>query len=127
MEAVVIVTVIVLLQYTYFGFQVGAARQKTGAKAPASVGPPEFERANRVHMNTLEQLMVFLPALWLFANYINPLWAAGFGAVFIVGRFIFRAAYMKDPATRSVGFMLTMMPGVIMLIWLLVHAVRSYF
>ena len=127
MEAVVIVTILALLQFTYFGFQVGGARRKTGTKAPASVGPPEFERANRVHMNTLEQLMLFLPALWLFGQNVNPLWAAGFGAVFIVGRFVYRASYMKDPSGRSPGFMLTILPSMIMAIWVLSDAVKSYF
>ena len=86
MEAVVIVTVLALVQYTFFGFQVGAVRQKTGAKAPASSGPEEFERMNRVHLNTLEQIIVFLPALWLYAHYVNPLWGAGLGIVYLVGR-----------------------------------------
>ncbi len=88
MEAVVIITVLVLLQYTYFGVQVGGIRVKTGTKAPEQAGPPEFMRMNRVHLNTLEQLPVFLPALWMYGYYVNPLWAAAIGVVFLIGRFL---------------------------------------
>ena len=125
MDWVVIITVLVLLQFTWFGIQVGSMRAKHEVKAPAMSGAPEFERTCRVHYNTMEQLVVFLPLMWLFAHMVNPLWAAGFGAVFVVARFIYRAAYLKDPSTRSLGFMLTFRPSAIMAIWLLVVAARN--
>lgn len=126
MEAVVIVTVLALVQYIYFGVQVGSVRGKSGIKAPAMSGDPLFERTNRVHLNTLEQLIVLIPVMWIFAHYVNPLWAAGFGAVYIVGRFIYSAAYRKDPANRSIGFMMSMLPSAVMAIWVLAVAVKSY-
>lgn len=126
MEAVVIVTVLALIQYTVFGIQVGGIRQKTGAKAPASTGPDEFERVNRVHLNTLEQLIVFLPALWLYAHHVNPLWAAGLGVVYLIGRVIYRSAYIKDPSGRTLGFALTFLPSAVMLVWVLIDAAMSY-
>ena len=126
MEAVVIVTVLALVQYTFFGIQVGGARQKMGVKAPATSGDQQFECVNRVHQNTLEQLVVFIPALWLYAHYVNPLWGAGMGVVYLIGRFIYSAAYTKDPSSRSLGFMLTFVPGAVMLLWVLVVAVMSY-
>ena len=127
MEAVVIITILVLIQYIVFGIQTGAARGRAGVKAPAQAGSDEFERMNRVHLNTAEQLIVFLPALWMFAYYVKPLWAVGFGIVFIVGRFIYRAAYLKDPATRTVGFTLSFLPSAIMLVWVLVRSILCYF
>jgi glutathione S-transferase len=126
MEAVVIVTVLALVQYTFFGIQVGGARRKSGVKAPATSGDQQFECVNRVHQNTLEQLVVFIPALWLYAHYVNPLWGAGMGVVYLIGRFIYSAAYTKDPSSRSLGFMLTFLPGAVMLLWVLVDAVMSY-
>lgn len=125
MEWVVIVTVLALIQYMVFGYQVGQMRVRHGVKVPAMSGAPEFERMNRVHYNTLEQLVVILPLMWMFAHLVNPVWAAGFGAVFIVGRFIFRAAYLRDPAGRSLGFMVSFMPSAIMAVWSLVVAVRD--
>jgi uncharacterized membrane protein YecN with MAPEG domain len=126
MEAVAIVTVLVLAQYLYFGIQVGAARQRCGINAPATTGNPEFERVSRVHHNTLEQLIVLIPALWMFAHYVNPLWAAGFGVVYLIGRFIYDREYRKDPATRTVGFTMSYVPGVVMIVWVLFVVVRSY-
>ena len=125
MDLVIIVTVLILLQYTLFGVQVGAMRGKHAVKAPATSGAPEFERMYRVHHNTLEQLVMFLPLMWLFAHTVNALWAAGFGAVFLVARFIYRAAYLKDPAGRGIGFTLTFLPSAVMAIWLLVVAIMN--
>ncbi|MEL7187274.1 MAG: MAPEG family protein [Pseudomonadota bacterium] len=126
MEAVVIVTVLALLQYVYFGVQVGGIRGKTGVKAPAMSGDDQFERMNRVHQNTLEQLVLLIPVLWIYAHYVNPMWGAGLAVVYIIGRFIYRAAYLKDPGSRTLGFMLSFLPSAVMAIWVLVSAVMHY-
>ena len=125
MDWVIIVTVVALLQFSVFGIQVGAMRARHGVKAPKMSGADEFERMNRVHYNTMEQLVTMLPLMWIFAHVVNPLWAAGFGAVFIVARCIYRAAYLKDPSGRSLGFTMTFLPSAIMAMWLLVNAVRN--
>jgi hypothetical protein len=77
MEAVIIVTVLALMQFYWFGIEVGSMRAKHGCKAPATTGAPEFERMFRVQQNTMEQLVMFLPALWMYASLVNPLWGAG--------------------------------------------------
>ena len=125
MEATVIVTSIALLQYSYFGVSVGSARGKYGVSAPALTGSEEFERMNRVHLNTLEQLIVVIPALWMHAHYANPIYGAILGAIFIIGRFVYRAEYLKDPASRSLGFGMTFIPSVVLLIWTLVVVVMK--
>jgi len=125
MEATVIVTFLALAQYSLFGIQVGSLRGKYDVIAPAQTGHEQFERMNRVHMNTLEQLVLFIPALWMHAYYANPLWGANIGLVFIVGRFIYKAEYLKDPASRSPGFAMTFIPSAVLLIWALVAAVLS--
>ena len=104
MEAIAIVTVLAALQVFWFAFMVGSARVKSGVSAPACSGPPEFERANRVHQNTLEQFVLVVPAMWVFGIYVHDLIAAGLGLLFVVGRFVYRSAYLKDPKTRSAGF-----------------------
>ena len=96
MEATVFVTIIALLQYSYFGVLVGSARGKYDVPAPAQTGNAQFERMNRVHLNTLEQLIVFIPALWMHAYYANPIYGAILGAIFIIGRLVYRAEYVKD-------------------------------
>ena len=126
MEAVAIVTIIALAQYVFFAIQVGAMRAKHGVNAPAVTGHQEFERMFRIQQNTMEQLVAFIPALWIFAWLVNPLWGAGFGVVFIIGRFIYWSSYRKDPASRGAGFTITFLPTVVMLVWSLIDAVWSY-
>ena len=125
MHYVAIVTVVALLQFFWFGWQVGVARGKYGIAAPATSGNEMFERVFRVHMNTLEQLVVFLPALWIFASFVSSLWAAILGAIFIVGRAIYAVTYVKDPKKRSAGFALTALPELVLLIGILVWAVMA--
>ena len=123
MDVVIIVTILAIFQFYWFGIEVGKMRAKHQCKAPAITGAPEFERMFRVQQNTMEQLVMFLPALWLFAEVVNPLWAAGLGGVYLLGRAIYRMAYVKDPKGRSAGFMLTVLPTTVMLIWVLVATV----
>jgi glutathione S-transferase len=125
MHYVAIVTVVALLQFFWFGWQVGVARGKYNIAAPATSGNEMFERVFRVHMNTLEQLVVFLPALWIFASFVSSLWASILGAVFIVGRAIYAVTYVKDPKKRSAGFGLTALPMLALLIGILVWAVMA--
>jgi uncharacterized MAPEG superfamily protein len=127
MEATAIVTILALAQFILFSIQVGSMRGKHGVKAPAITGHPEFERMFRVQQNSMEQLVAFIPALWMFAYLVNPLWGAGMGLVFIVGRFIYRSSYIKDPDARGMGFTITFVPTAVMLVWGLVAAAKTYF
>ena len=104
MEFVAIVTSLALLQVFVFAYQVGQQRVKHGVRAPEVHGAPEFERAFRVHQNTIEQLVIFIPALWIFASYWRADIAAGLGLVFVISRQVYRNAYIADPAKRSAGF-----------------------
>lgn len=125
MPFVAIVTVLALLQFFWLCMQVARARVRYGVAAPATSGNELFERHFRVQMNTLEQLVMFLPALWIFAAYVSPLWAAALGVVFILGRAIYAMSYVRDPKSRSLGFGLTAFPTVVMLIGVAVWAVRA--
>jgi len=127
MEAVAIVTILALGQFVLFSIQVGSMRGKHGVKAPAMTGHAEFERMFRVQQNTMEQLVAFVPALWIFAYLVNPLWGAGMGLVFIIGRFIYRSSYIKDPDARGMGFTITFLPTAVMLVWGLIAALMTYF
>jgi uncharacterized membrane protein YecN with MAPEG domain len=127
MQAVAIVTILALAQYILFSIQVGSMRGKHGIKAPAVAGHPEFERMFRVQQNTMEQLVAFIPALWIYAYLVSPLWGAGIGLVFIIGRFLYRAEYLKDPASRGLGFSLTFFPTAVLLVWSLIDALLSFF
>jgi len=104
MDYVAVVAALALIEYMFIGMRTGQARVKYNVKAPATTGDPNFERHYRVQQNTLEQLIVFLPALFLFANYVSPGWAALLGLVFIVGRAMYASAYVADPEKRGPGF-----------------------
>jgi glutathione S-transferase len=116
MKFVILVAAIALLEYVYFGFQVGRARATHGVPAPAVTGDPIFERYHRVHQNTLENLVIFLPGLWLFATYVSETFAVLLGIVFIVGRAVYARLYVQDPPRRSLGVMMSFPVGLILLI-----------
>jgi hypothetical protein len=61
-----LVTIASLILYLSVIINVGRARVKYKIPAPQTSGDPDFERVFRVQQNTLEQLVLFLPALWLF-------------------------------------------------------------
>jgi glutathione S-transferase len=123
MAEMTIVTIIMLVQFMYFSIEVGKMRQKHGVKAPAMSGHEEFERANRVQQNTLEQLIVVVPAMWMFGQYFNPLYAAGIGAIYVIARFMYRAAYMGKPSSRAIGFTTGFLAMTVLLLGALVGAV----
>jgi len=118
MEFVAFVTLLLLTQYLFFMAMTGKARDELGIKAPATTGDEVFERILRVQLNTLEQLMITLPAMWLCAHYFSTSFAGIMGLVFLAGRVLYRKAYIADPTTRGTG----MMTGFLANIFLLVTA-----
>jgi uncharacterized membrane protein YecN with MAPEG domain len=126
MELVAVVAGLALLELVWFGVQTGRARGRYKIEAPAVTGHPIFERHFRVQQNTIEQIVVFLPALFLFATYVHAPTAAGLGAVYLVGRLVYERGYVADPAKRGVGFALTSIPSLLLLLGGLVGAVRAW-
>ncbi|HYD49295.1 MAG TPA: MAPEG family protein [Terriglobales bacterium] len=108
MELVALVTLIALIEYFIFGMLVGQARGTYDVPAPAMTGHPVFERYVRAHLNTLEHLIIFLPAMWLFAHYVSAGWAALLGLVFIAGRFLYFRGYIVEASQRAAGFATSM-------------------
>jgi glutathione S-transferase len=125
MAYVDIVTVLALLQFVVFGIKVGRARGRYGVRAPATAGNEIFERYFRVQQNTLESLVVFLPGLYLFSHYFSPLVAAVLGVIYLVGRELYAFSYVKDPSKREIGYGLTFLPAVILVVGGLFGALRS--
>jgi len=116
MAYVDIVTALALLQFLVFSFRVSKARGRYGVAAPAISGNEIFERYFRIQQNTLEQLIVFLPALYVFSHYYSPLGAAALGVIYLIGREIYAFSYAKDPKKRGLGYLLTALPAAILLL-----------
>jgi glutathione S-transferase len=99
------VTLLVLLLYFVLVGVVGQARTKYGVKAPAVTGNLNFECAYRVQMNTLEQMVFFVPAMWIYAVFVNDVGAAVSGLLWIAARIYYAVSYLRDPAARGPGAM----------------------
>ena len=123
MHLVAVVAALALIEYAYFGLEVGRARARYGVNAPATTGHELFERQYRVQQNTGEQLLLFLPALYLFAAYVSAPVAALLGLVFIVGRGLYARGYVADPAQRSTGFTIGFVATAVLLVGGLAGAV----
>jgi hypothetical protein len=85
---------------------VGYARGRYKVSAPATTGPVEFECAFRVQMNTLENAVMFLPALWLASIYFSPPIAAAVGTLWLVARIWYAFAYARNPKSRGAPFVI---------------------
>ncbi len=125
MELIAIVTALALLQTFVFAFQVGQARVKNAVNAPATSGNDDFDRAFRIHQNTIEQMVIFVPSLWMFGHYVDPQIGAGVGLVFVIARLIYRNAYRGDPKSRGTGFSIGALSMMILLVGGLIGAVMS--
>ncbi len=127
MNYVNLIALLAIIQFIVFGMLVGQARSKYGIKAPTMTGNEHFERAVRVQMNTLEQLVCFVPALLIAAVYWPEAYVAAAGVVYLVGRTLYRQAYVADPAKRGLGFLLTFLPTALLILAGLVGAlIRSF-
>ena len=107
MELVYFMIMLALLEYVAMAALVGRAREKFGILAPTMTGHPDFERVIRVHLNTLENLIIFVPAVWIFASYVSALWAAILGLVFVVARALYAIGYLRAAEKRSIGAAIT--------------------
>jgi glutathione S-transferase len=128
MKYTALVTIAAVIYTFVLSARVGAARAKLGVDAPAMSGQPGFDKAFRIHMNTVEQLVLFVPVLWLAAAVVGDLWAAEIGAVWIVGRVIYTVGYSKEAAKRGPGFLVTILPTAVLTVialWGVIQAIMA--
>ncbi|HAA59149.1 MAG TPA: MAPEG domain-containing protein [Myxococcales bacterium] len=109
----------------YFGIRESMARRKYDVPLPKMSGDPGFERAHRVHANTMEQVLIFFPALWIFSYTVSPLWSAILGGVWIVGRLVYAHAYYVDEKKRGIGFGITALASYPLLIGSLIGIIMA--
>jgi len=125
MALVAAVIALALIEFLVFGLLVGRARVRCNVQPPATTGHPVFERYFRVQQNTLEQLIVFVPSVWLFGMYVSAVWAAGLGVLFVIGRALYLTGYVADPKKRFAGFGLSYLPNLILVLGALAGAILS--
>ncbi|HEY2071732.1 MAG TPA: MAPEG family protein [Rhizomicrobium sp.] len=109
------VTILAILFYFWTGMNVGRMRTKHSVQAPTMTGAPEFERAVRVQMNTLEWFAIFLPLLWLATLYFSPAMTMVYlawlppvlGIIWVIGRVMYMSGYMAAANKRSTGFLIS--------------------
>lgn len=120
---IAIIIALLLIQYWVFSLMAGIARVKGNVEAPATSGDENYERALRVQQNTLEQLIIVIPSLWLFGTFVDPTIAAGLGFTFFVARLIYAKAYRCTPKKRAPGFIIGMLATIILLLGGLIGAI----
>ena len=125
MELVYFMIMLALLEYVAMAALVGRAREKFGILAPTMTGHPDFERVIRVHLNTLENLIIFVPAVWIFASYVSALWAAILGFVFVVARAVYAIGYLRAAEKRSIGASVTGLIEGVLVVGCLVGLARA--
>ncbi|MCZ6803260.1 MAG: MAPEG family protein [Proteobacteria bacterium] len=123
MEYATLVIMLALAQYLFFTTKTGLSRGKYGVDAPKCTGDESFERIFRVQQNTLEQLIVFIPALLAFSYFVSPIWGPCLGLVFIIGRFFYFHGYLNDPDKRGPGMMMTFITNSLLVLGAFVGAI----
>ncbi|MEJ1962415.1 MAG: MAPEG family protein [Gammaproteobacteria bacterium] len=113
-----------VLQYVVIGLCVGIARGRYGVHAPATTGHPKFERWFRVQQNSLEMLMAFVPAMWLYGLWVSPTWAVGIGLVFIASRILYSIQYIVEPRSREIGAGLSFLTVIVLIVGGIIGCVR---
>ena len=122
---IVLVSLAALIFYFATGLNVAGVRKKHGIMPPAMSGHAQVECALRVQGNTLEWLVIFLPALWLFGLYWPGSVAAGLGLAWIAGRYLYMTGYMKDPNARYPGFFIQTLACTVLVIGAAIGAVKG--
>ena len=116
MEYTIIIILLALLQYIYFTGKTGFTRVKHGVDAPSTTGNHKWECIYRVQQNTLEQLVIFIPAMLTFQLYVSQKWVVIPGVIFLIGRGLYSHLYTKDPKSRGPGMILSLFTNIALVV-----------
>jgi glutathione S-transferase len=127
MEFAVLLILLALAQFTFFSVRVGATRSKHGVNAPKTTGDEAWERLYRVQQNTMEQLVIFVPAMLAFSVYLSSRWVLVPGVIFLVARQLYSYEYSNDPGSRVPGMALTLLANGVLLAGALIGILMKLF
>ncbi|XP_053935512.1 leukotriene C4 synthase isoform X4 [Cuculus canorus] len=96
------VTVLGVLEQTYFVLQVIYARRKYKISPPETTGHPEFERIFRAQANCSEYFPIFISLLWVAGIFFHQGVAAGCGLLYLYTRLKYFQGYMAAAQARLV-------------------------
>ena len=116
MESSIALILIALLQYIFFTGRAGFSRGKYDIKAPKTVGNERWERIYRIQQNTMEQLVIFIPATLIFSTYVSASWVLLPGILFIVGRHLYSRLYLQSPENRGPGMVLSFLSNIVLVL-----------
>ncbi|MBC7406071.1 MAG: MAPEG family protein [Candidatus Parcubacteria bacterium] len=94
-------TIMAIIVFLFQSKNVAKGRIKYNVLSPKTMGHNDnFDRIFRVHLNTLEQMPIFLPLLWIFALTISPIYSFGLGVAWSIGRIAYSIGYYKSAEGR---------------------------
>ena len=111
------VTLLAVLVALWTAILVARTRRRVGIAPPATSGSPELDCALRTQGNTVEQIVIFLPALWLATLYFQG-WIPGvLGALWCIGRIVYALGYRAEkPGARAPGFGISVLSTIALII-----------
>ena len=127
MHAPALITVLTAFLLCGVGLNAGIRRAKYGIKAPATTGDPRYETAYRIQMNTVEQSVPFLAALWVFAIYVSTTWAGLLGGLWLLARILYVVEYTAAPEKRTPGFLIAFVSFACLSLGGLFGVIRAFF
>lgn len=119
--ALYLVLTLAIVEVLVFGALVGRGRAKYGVPAPATSGHPTWERLNRVHLNSIENLVLFAPSFIMYAMIVGRFTGIALGVAYLIARILYAVGYVRSPEKRVLGSALTSLVQV----WLVVGLLGS--
>ncbi len=116
MPLTALIASIALLLYFYTLYRVIDARIKYKVLPPHDNGPEKFLCIQAAHRNSTEQLVLFLPSLWLFSVFVSQPVGAMLGLLWIVGRILYVRGYYRKAEDRLLGFIIALLVSLILLV-----------
>lgn len=116
MPLTALIASIALLLYFYTLYRVIDARIKYKVLPPNDNGPEPFLCIQAAHRNSTEQLVLFLPSLWLFSVFVSQPIGAMLGLLWIVGRILYVRGYYRKAEDRLLGFIIALLVSLILLV-----------